>query len=120
MGSHGVVVPGLTAIETNLGGSGDQALVGQAIAGGMGEQGQPPGGPDRRHHRLRPQAWSHHGLALQVGGQGLRIGPESQAQHMHEAALQQAADLHPPPEGGNRVPLLLMTRQGGSDAVMGG
>ena len=120
MGSHGVVVPGLSAIETNLGGSGDQALVGQAIAGGMGEQGQPPGGPDRRHHRLRPQAWSHHGLALQVGGQGLRIGPESQAQHMHEAALQQAADLDPPPEGGNRVPLLLMTRQGGSDEVMGG
>ena len=39
---------------------------------------------------------------------------------MHEAALQQAADLDPPPEGGNRVPLLLMARQGGSDEVMGG
>ena len=102
-GPHGVVVPDFGPVEAQVGRRRDQALVGQAVAGRVGQQRQTPGGLDRRHHRLSPQGRTHHRGALQVGMEGGVLLCEAQTQDVDQTSLQQAADLHAAPEGGSRL-----------------
>ena len=93
-----VVVPGFTAVKTQGRCRGDQAPMRQAIAGGVGEQGQATGGMDRRHHSFGPQGRAHGRHPLQIGRQGLEVLAAAQGEHMHQTTIQQGTDFKPAPE----------------------
>ena len=95
---HLVVVPSFGAIKTQLIGGLNQDLKGQSVAGRVGQQGQTPCRPDRFQHRFRPQSPTDQGRSLQIGIKAGVVVCEAKGQNMDQAAVQQAADLHPRPE----------------------
>ena len=102
---HAVVVEGFGAIEAQVRCRLDQPLERQAVAARMRQKGQSTRSVDALARFSSPQ-WCPHGrLALPIGRKGCVAGFKPEGKHVNEAALEQAADLNPAPEG--RHPLAL-------------
>ena len=95
---HPVVVPGFCPIKARSRSSCYQTLMGEPVAGRMGQEGQPTRRLDGLHHRIGSQGRSNDGLPLDIGGQGGSGELEAKGQYMHQTSLQEGTDFHPTPE----------------------
>ncbi len=103
---HGVVVIGLGAIETQGRRRIDQRTKGFAVATRVGQQSQTTRPMQAFDHLRRPQGLANRRLALDVGLKGPGLWIEIEPEHMHQAALEETADLDAFPEAGHRPALL--------------